>query len=44
MGDYLLEARLREENEGLHRRIKDSAVVLQKMLESFLPLINCLKT
>jgi len=37
MGDYLLEARLREENEGLHRRIKDSAVVLQKMLESFLP-------
>ena len=37
MGDYLLETRLKEENEGLHRRIKDSAVVLQKMLESFLP-------
>lgn len=25
------------ENKGLHRRTKDSAVVLQKMLESFLP-------
>ena len=37
MGDYLLETKLREENEGLHRRTKDSAVVLQKMLESFLP-------
>ena len=37
MGDYLLETKLKEENEGLHRRIKDSAVVLQKMLESFLP-------
>ncbi|MBR0303015.1 MAG: hypothetical protein IJQ80_04125 [Clostridia bacterium] len=37
MSDYLLETKLREENEGLHRRTKDSAVVLQKMLESFLP-------
>ena len=37
MSDYLLETKLREENSGLHRRTKDSAVVLQKMLESFLP-------
>ncbi len=37
MSDYLLETKLREENEGLHRRTKDSAAVLQKMLESFLP-------
>ena len=37
MSDYLLETKLRKENEGLHRRTKDSAVVLQKMLESFIP-------
>ncbi|MBQ7699506.1 MAG: hypothetical protein IJT49_04090 [Clostridia bacterium] len=37
MSDYLLETRLKEENEGLHRRARDSAAVLQKMLESFLP-------
>ena len=37
MSDFLLESKLREENIGLHRRTKDSAVVLQKMLESFLP-------
>ena len=37
MSDYLLETRLKEEDEGLHRRTKDSAAVLQKMLESFLP-------
>ncbi|MBQ7715044.1 MAG: hypothetical protein IJT70_04145, partial [Clostridia bacterium] len=37
MSDYLLETKLREENRDLHRRTKDSAVVLQKMLESFLP-------
>ena len=37
MNDYLLETRLRVENEDLHRRVKDSATVLQKMLESFLP-------
>ena len=37
MSDYLLETKLREENEGLHRRTKDSALVLQKMLESFIP-------
>lgn len=37
MNDYLLETRLRVENENLHRRVKDSATVLQKMLESFLP-------
>ena len=37
MSDYLLESKLREEDSGLHQRTKDSAVVLQKMLESFLP-------
>ena len=37
MSDYLLETKLRTENKGLHQRTKDSAVVLQKMLESFLP-------
>ena len=37
MSDYLLESKLQAENNGLHRRTKDSAVVLQKMLESFLP-------
>ncbi len=37
MSDYLLEAKLREENEELHRYTRDSAAVLQKMLESFLP-------
>ena len=37
MSDYLLETKLREENETLHRNTRDSAVVLQKMLESFLP-------
>ena len=37
MSDYLLETKLRRENAGLHRRTKDSAAVLQKMLESFLP-------
>ena len=37
MSDFLLESKLRAENEDLHRRTKDSAVVLQKMLESFLP-------
>lgn len=37
MSDYLLETKLRIENKGLHQRTKDSAVVLQKMLESFLP-------
>lgn len=33
--DFLLEKRLREEAPNLHQRIKDSVVVLQKMLESF---------
>ena len=37
MVDYLLEAKLRRENSDLHRRTKDCEVVLQKMLESFLP-------
>ena len=37
MSDFLLENKLRSENIGLHRRTKDSAAVLQKMLESFLP-------
>ncbi|MBO4251230.1 MAG: hypothetical protein J5911_01040 [Clostridia bacterium] len=37
MVDYLLETKLRTENEDLHRRTKDSAFVLQKMLESFRP-------
>ena len=37
MSDYLLETKLQRENKGLHRRTKDSAAVLQKMLESFLP-------
>lgn len=37
MSDYLLETKLGLENRGLHRRTRDSAVVLQKMLESFLP-------
>lgn len=37
MSDYLLETKLQTENMDLHRRTKDSAVVLQKMLESFLP-------
>ena len=37
MNDYLLETKLRLEKEDLHRRTKDSAFVLQKMLESFLP-------
>jgi hypothetical protein len=37
MSDYLLETKLRMENADLHRRTKDSAAVLQKMLESFLP-------
>ena len=37
MSDYLLESKLQKEDMGLHRRTKDSAAVLQKMLESFLP-------
>lgn len=37
MSDYLLETKLLTENKNLHRRTKDSAVVLQKMLESFIP-------
>lgn len=37
MSDYLLETKLQTEDKGLHRRTKDSAVVLQKMLESFIP-------
>ena len=37
MSDFLIETKLSEENADLHRRAKDSAVVLQKMLESFLP-------
>ena len=37
MGDFLLETKLRNENRGLDRRTNDSAAVLQKMLESFLP-------
>lgn len=37
MSDYLLETKLRRENKLLHRMTKDSATVLQKMLESFLP-------
>ena len=36
MNDFLLENRLKNEAPDLHRRVKDSAVVLQKMLESFL--------
>ena len=37
MGDFQLESKLKRENEGLHRRTRDSAAILQKMLESFLP-------
>ena len=37
MSDYLLEAKLQSDDKGLHRRTKDSAAVLQKMLESFIP-------
>lgn len=37
MSDFLLETKLQRENKILHRRTKDSAAVLQKMLESFLP-------
>ena len=37
MSDYLLETKLRKENRVLHRLTRDSAAVLQKMLESFLP-------
>ena len=37
MSDYLLENKLRLENKDLHRMTRDSAAVLQKMLESFLP-------
>ena len=37
MSDFLLETKLREEQSDLHRRTRDSALVLQKMLESFLP-------
>ena len=37
MIDFLIETRLREENPDLHRRTKESALVLQKMLESFIP-------
>ena len=37
MGDFLLEAKLKRENADLHRRASDSAAILQKMLESFLP-------
>lgn len=33
--DFLLEKRLKEEAPDLHRRVKDSVVILQKMLESF---------
>lgn len=36
MNDYLLEKRVKSEAPDLHRRIVDSEVVLQKMLESFL--------
>lgn len=35
MDDYLLEMRLKEESPALHRRVTDSILVLQKMLESF---------
>ena len=34
--DFLLESRLEKEAPDLHRRVADSAVVLQKMLDSFL--------
>ena len=34
--DFLLENRLKNEAPDLHRRVNDSALVLQKMLESFL--------
>ena len=34
--DFLLEQKLKEEAPDLHRRVTDSAVVLQKMLQSFL--------
>ncbi len=37
MGDFQLETKLLTENRELHQRTKDSAVVLQKMLESFIP-------
>ena len=36
MNDYLLENRLKNEAPDLHRRVTDSVLVLQKMLESFL--------
>ncbi|MBR1628438.1 MAG: HD domain-containing protein [Lachnospiraceae bacterium] len=36
MNDFLLETRLKNEAPDLHRRVADSASVLQKMLESFL--------
>ena len=35
MYDFLLEKRLKEENPDLHKRMQDSVVVLQRMLESF---------
>lgn len=35
MCEFLLEKRLKEEAPDLHRRITDSVVVLQGMLESF---------
>ena len=37
MGDFQLETKLLTENRDLHQRTKDCAVVLQKMLESFIP-------
>ncbi len=37
MNDFLLETKLKNENGALHRSIRDSTLVLQKMLESFLP-------
>ena len=36
MNDFLLEKRLKDEAPDLHKRVSDSAVVLQRMLESFL--------
>ena len=35
MNEFLLETKLREESPDLHRRMKDSIFVLQKMLDSF---------
>ena len=36
MNEFMLEKRLKEEAPDLHRRMTDSVVVLQEMLNAFL--------